>query len=61
MAVKTYKREVAVAATVVFYGFCMLATLGSEPALEVVKVLVVPTFLALGGAFGLDSVAKQWR
>ena len=57
---KTYKREVALAAMICLYGFCCMAALGHEQALEVVKILVVPTFLAVGGAFGLDAVAKQW-
>ena len=61
MAVKTYKREVAVAAAGLFYVFCGFAAAGVEAAFEVCKILVVPTFLALGGAFGLDSVTKQWH
>jgi hypothetical protein len=61
MGVKTFKREVAVVAMVVFYVFCWRASSGSQLALEVVRLLVVPTFLALGGAFGMDAMTRQWR
>jgi len=61
MDVKTYKRELAVAMLAVLYGFGLWAAAGGEQALEVVKILSVPTFLAAGGAFGLDALAKQLR
>ena len=58
---KTYKREVALSAMVILYLFCGMAVAGYAQALEIVKILVVPTFLAVGGAFGLDAVSKQGR
>lgn len=59
--VKTYKREVSVAMLVVLYGFCVAAAAGNGQALEVVKILSVPSFLAVSAAFGLHAVAKQLR
>ena len=61
MGVKTYKREVAVVMLTTFYGFCVIAALGDAQALDVARILSVPTHLAVGGAFGLDAYARQVR
>jgi len=61
MTLKTYKRELATAMLGVLYAFGVAAAVGSQQALEVVRILAVPTFLAVSGAFGLDAVAKQIR
>lgn len=61
MGVKTYKREVASGMLAVFYSFCVVAAAGHGQALEVVRVISVPTFLAVAGAFGFDALVKQWR
>lgn len=61
MGVKTYKRELAVAMLVALYGFGLAAAAGSQQALEVLRILSVPTFLAVGGAFGIHAFAKQLR
>jgi len=50
---KSYKREVAV---VLLAGFCWVVYQGD---VEMVKVLVWPTFTFAAAAFGLDSYAKQ--
>jgi len=61
MDVKTYKREVAGAMLVVLYGFGLAAAAGNAQALEVVRILSIPTFLAVSGAFGLHAIARQMR
>jgi len=61
MGLKTYKREVAVGMLGVLYAFGVAAAAGNAQALEVVRILSVPSFLAISGAFGLDAVAKQLR
>jgi len=58
---KTYKREVAVGMLLALYAFGVAAAAGNVPALEVVKILSAPTFLAVAGAFGFHAIAKQWR
>ncbi len=50
---KSFKRELAV---VLLAGLCWLVYQGD---LEMVKVLVWPTFTFAAAAFGLDSYAKQ--
>ncbi len=50
---KTWKRELA-ALLLIFT--CYIALYGS---LEVLKVMAPLTFLFAGGAFGIDSFAKQ--
>ena len=57
---KTYKREVAGVMLAVLWFFCVLAVWYPQ-ALDVVRILSVPTFLAAGGAFGLDALAKQLK
>ena len=61
MGVKTYKRELAVFMLLALYGFGIAAAAGGEQALEVLRILSVPTFLAVGGAFGLHAYAKQLK
>ncbi len=61
MGVKTYKRELAVAMLLVLYGFGLGAASGSPQSLEVLRILSVPTFLAVGGAFGIHAFAQQLR
>jgi len=61
MDVKTYKREVAVGMLGVLYGFGLAAAAGNAGALEVVRILAVPSFLAISGAFGLHAIATQLR
>jgi len=61
MGVKTYKRELATAMLLALYAFGAAAAGGNAAALEVVKILSVPTFLAVSGAFGFDAWVKQTR
>jgi len=50
---KTYKREVA---TLLLMGLCWVVYQGD---VEMVKVIIWPTFTFAAAAFGLDSYAKQ--
>jgi len=50
---KTYKRELSV---ILLAGLCWVVYQGD---IEMVKVLVWPTFTFAAAAFGLDSYAKQ--
>lgn len=65
MAYKTYKREVAAISLAVLYGFIgytlyTLADLGQTAAMvDLVGVLVIPTFATVAAAFGIDSYFKQ--
>lgn len=65
MGRKTYKREIATASVLVLYVFIgyTLYTLASAGALEamvdLVSVLILPTFATVAAAFGLDSYFKQ--
>ena len=58
---KSYKREVAAVMLAVLYVFGSFAAMGWGQSLDVVKILSVPTFLAVGGAFGLHSLATQMK
>ena len=57
---KTLKREVAAAALAYCAGMGLVAVVwGSEQALEVVKIFVVPSFAFAAAAFGVDEYAKN--
>lgn len=56
--VKTYKREYAVALTVVLMGF-FIAGMWVPAALEAAKFLTIPILTLSGAAFGLDAMLKQ--
>jgi fumarate reductase subunit C len=62
---KTYKREIAAVGLVILYIFFgyTLYTLASANAylamVDLVTVLVLPTFATIAAAFGLDSYFKQ--
>jgi SNF family Na+-dependent transporter len=62
---KTYKREIASASLLVLYVFIgyTLYTLSVANALDamvdLVSVLIIPTFAMLAAAFGIDSYFKQ--
>lgn len=62
---KTYKREVAIAALVMMYSFVgytlyTLSSLGqTEAMVDLVGILIIPTFATVAAAFGLDSYFKQ--
>ena len=61
---KTYKREIATFSLVVLYGFYgytiyILAVAGMHEALiQFVSVLVMPTFVTVAAAFGIDAYFK---
>ena len=65
MAYKTYKREIAVSALIVLYSFIgytlyTLADLGQTSAMvDLVGILVIPTFATVAAAFGIDSFFNQ--
>ena len=65
MSRKTYKREIATASLLVMYAFIgyTLYTLASANAIDamvdLVTVLILPTFATLAAAFGIDSYFKQ--
>ncbi len=65
MAYKTYKREIAASALLVLYSFIgytlyTLADLGQTDAMvDLVGILVIPTFATVAAAFGIDSYFKQ--
>lgn len=65
MSRKTYKREIATASLGILYVFIgyTLYTLASAGAIDamvdLVTVLVLPTFATLAAAFGIDSYFKQ--
>lgn len=65
MAYKTYKREVALASLIALYGFISytlytLASLNQTAAMvDLVGILVIPTFATVAAAFGIDSYFKQ--
>ena len=61
MDVKTYKRELAGGMLLALYGFGLWAAAGNQASLEVLRILSVPTFLAVGGAFGIHAFAKQMK
>jgi hypothetical protein len=62
---KSYKREVAaisLAALYIFIGYTLhtLAQLNQTAAMvDLVGVLVIPTFATVAAAFGIDSYFKQ--
>ena len=57
---KTMKREVATAALLYCAGMGFAAVAwGSEQALEVLKLFVVPSFAFAAAAFGVDEYAKN--
>lgn len=62
---KTYKREIAAASLAALYVFISytlytLADLGQTAAMvDLVGVLVIPTFATVAAAFGIDSYFKQ--
>jgi uncharacterized membrane protein YecN with MAPEG domain len=63
--VKTYKREIAaisLAIMYVFIGYTLytLAELNQTAAMvDLVGILVIPTFATVAAAFGIDSYFKQ--
>jgi hypothetical protein len=63
--VKTYKREIATAALAIMYIFIgytlyTLASLNQTAAMvDLVGILVIPTFATVAAAFGIDSYFKQ--
>ena len=65
MAYKTYKREIAAISLAVLYSFIgytlyTLASLGQTAAMvDLVGILVIPTFATVAAAFGIDSYFKQ--
>jgi len=65
MVYKTYKREIAASALLVLYSFIgytlyILAGLGQTDAMvDLVGILVIPTFATVAAAFGIDSYFKQ--
>lgn len=57
---KTLKREVAAAALAYCAGMGLVAVvLGSEQALEVLRLFVVPSFAFAAAAFGVDEYSKN--
>jgi hypothetical protein len=62
---KTYKREIAGLGLLIlylFFGYTLyiLATANAYAAMvDLVTVLVIPTFATMAAAFGLDSYFKQ--
>lgn len=62
---KSYKREIAAASLLVlylFFGYTLyiLAAAAAYTAMvDLVTVLVIPTFATLAAAFGIDSYFKQ--
>lgn len=65
MSRKTYKRELAIASLAVLYVFIgyTLITLAIANSLQsmvdLVSVLIIPTFATVAAAFGIDSYFKQ--
>jgi hypothetical protein len=65
MVYKTYKREIAAISLAVLYSFVgytlyTLSVLNQTAAMvDLVGVLVIPTFATVAAAFGLDSYFKQ--
>jgi choline-glycine betaine transporter len=63
--VKTYKREIAAISLAVMYLFIAytlhtLAQLNQTAAMvDLVGILVIPTFATVAAAFGIDSYFKQ--
>lgn len=57
---KTLKREVASAGLIYCAGMGVAAVVwGSEQALEVLRLCVVPSFAFAAAAFGVDEYAKN--
>ena len=62
---KTYKREVAIMCLIAMYSFISytLYTLAelkqTEAMVDLVGILVIPTFATVAAAFGIDSFFKQ--
>lgn len=57
---KTLKREVAALSLAYCAGMGLAAVAwGSEQALEVLKIFVVPSFAFSAAAFGVDEYAKN--
>jgi uncharacterized membrane protein YeiB len=65
MVYKTYKREIAAISLVVLYSFIgytlyTLSSLNQTAAMvDLVGILVIPTFATVAAAFGIDSYFKQ--
>ena len=62
---KTYKREMTIGILIALYTFISytlynLAKLEQTDAMvDLVGILIIPTFATVAGAFGLDSYFKQ--
>lgn len=58
---KTYKRETAIALLLALSGLFLWGLIAQRvDVVEVGKFLTMPVFLFLGGAFGIDAMAKQF-
>lgn len=58
---KTYKRETAIAMLLALSGLFLWGLIAQRvDVVEVGKFLTMPVFLFLGGAFGIDAMAKQF-
>ena len=57
---KTYKRELAGLLLLIMFGF-YIGGIWLEKAFEIAESLKLEVFILVGGAFGMDSYAKQVR